>query len=41
MLFVLIILIFIFISFIALFGDYETKEMKKDYEKFYNLINKK
>ena len=33
MLFILILIIFSFITYISLYGDYETKEKKKDYEK--------
>lgn len=39
MLFVLIIIVFIFIFYISLFGDYESKELKKDYKKMEEILN--
>ena len=41
MLFILIVIVFIFIFFIALFGDYNTKEMQKDYVKFNDITSSK
>ena len=32
MLFILIFIVFLFIFFIAIFGDYENKELEKDYK---------
>lgn len=37
MLFILLTIVYIFLAFIALFGDYEEKELKKD-EEYYNKI---
>ena len=39
MLFILIIIFFIFIFLIAILGNYEEKEMKKDYEKYKRFCN--
>lgn len=39
MLFVLIGVVFLFIFFIALFGDYENKEVKKDYKYMEKILN--
>lgn len=39
MLFILILIVFSFIIFISLYGDYETKEKKKDYEKMEEILD--
>ena len=39
--FVLIVIVFIFISLIAIFGDYKSKELEKDYRKFEETISEK
>ena len=39
MLFVLIGVVFLFIFFIALFGDYENKEVKKDYKYMEEILD--
>lgn len=41
MLFFIIILVFILIFLIALFGDYNTKEMQEDYVKFNEITSSK
>ena len=41
MLFILIIIFFIFIFLIAILGNYEEKEMKKDHEKYKKFCNEK
>lgn len=38
MLFIVIILVFILIGLISFFGDYEEKEIKKDYEKYWRIF---
>lgn len=39
MLFILIGTVFLFIFFIALFGDYENKKLKKDYKYMEEILN--
>lgn len=39
MLFILIGLVFLFIFFIALFGDYEEKKLKKEYKYMEEILN--
>ena len=41
MLFILIIIVFIFIFFIAVFGDYNAKEIERDYVKFNDITSSK
>lgn len=41
MLFIVISLIWIFIVLIAIDGDYKSKEIKKDYKHFEEVINNK
>ena len=38
MLFILITMIFSLIAITAWFGDYEEKERKKDYEKYWEIV---
>lgn len=40
MLFIVIILVFIFIALITIFGDYTTKEMNKDYQYYNRIVGK-
>lgn len=40
MLFVLITIVFIMIGITAFFGDYEEKEIKRDYEKYKEMFYK-
>lgn len=39
MLFILISLVFLFIFFIALFGDYEEKKIKKEYKYMEEILD--
>lgn len=40
MLFIIIGIVFSFIFFIAIFGDYAEKELKKDYKKYEEMRKK-
>ena len=41
MLFVLIFIVFLFIFFIAIFGDYKNKELEKDYKYMEEILGNK
>ena len=41
MLFILIFIVFLFIFFIAIFGDYENKELEKDYKYMEEILGNK
>lgn len=41
MLFILIFIVFLFIFFIAIFGDYENKELEKDYKYMEEILRRK
>ena len=41
MLFILIFIVFLFIFFIAIFGDYGNKELEKDYKYMEEILRNK